>query len=401
MGLQLRGDRWHYRRMVPKALREVLGKREVKQSLGAIPKAEAELLAAELDAATDLEFARARSQAALQNALRATIDPGGLAPQALGEKSQPAQGPASVSPSINACREAFFTDRQHSMAPARQRVANYHLDRLVGILGDTPLGEVDKARAREVRAALLEDGLSVSYINQLLFTAGALWGWAEDEAGLVVGNPWRRLTLPRKTRTRDERLPFSPGDVKAILELECDGARYWVPRLMLTLGLRPDEAAQLRGEDVVEEDGHLCVWVRDDHPEQRLKTRGSKRLLPVPRDSEVSHLLSAYAGTSQWLFAGLPVRTDMSRSRPISRWFSSQLRRHLGLTDRRQVLYSLRHTLAARLRATGAEDSLIDDILGHETPGESARYHGTATIASKLEALEKAAADIEMCRNPL
>lgn len=59
-------------------------------------------------------------------------------------------------------------------------------------------------------------------------------------------------------------------------------AIYWVPLVMITMGVRPEEILQAAIPDVVRRDGILCLFVGDEE-DAVLKNEQSRRVLPIPQ----------------------------------------------------------------------------------------------------------------------
>jgi hypothetical protein len=60
------------------------------------------------------------------------------------------------------------------------------------------------------------------------------------------------------------------------------------------------------------------------------------------------------------------------------------LRKDCGITDRRVVLHSLRHTVKQQLQEAGAPDSLISDMLGHAGLGMTNGTYGEAATVDRM-----------------
>lgn len=107
--------------------------------------------------------------------------------------------------------------------------------------------------------------------------------WCVRE-GYIQQSPASGL-LFRVTEWPDsERAAYTPDQLKRLfnaLDKET-GARFWVPRIALLSGMRPEEILQLHPSDVMQVDG---VWVFDINSRdgKRLKTSSSERYVPIHR----------------------------------------------------------------------------------------------------------------------
>src|SRR5690606_30892993 len=118
------------------------------------------------------------------------------------------------------------------------------------------------------------------------------------------------------------------------------------------------------------------VHVRKRFSGQSLKTKGAEREVPLAEElwsgwgfgqwwKERMAAAAAVQETTQGLFL-FPELMAFPRepSYKVSAHFTKHLRA-LGFTDRRYVLYSLRHTLATFLGELGVTEKLVGDLLGH------------------------------------
>jgi integrase len=90
------------------------------------------------------------------------------------------------------------------------------------------------------------------------------------------------------------------------------------------------------------------------------------------------------------LFRDLVMGTTGRLSAAPGRWFNRQyLRKELGITNPKLVLYSLRHTLTTKLLHAGVGEALISQIVGHVNNSQtSGRYGKMFPIQKMAEALE-------------
>lgn len=266
--------------------------------------------------------------------------------------------------------------------------------------GDRDVASVTRVEARAWLAELIADGKRPLYANHVVATAAACFGWVARELEARQGNPFERLRATDRVAARERRLPFTDDDLRlvwpAVLR-QRDPARRWVPELMLRLGLRPEEAAQLHRRDLVEAPGGLVLAIRAGAG-QRLKNAASERDLPV-LDALRPFAAWALAQPDGFLFecpAGIqggqrnaPAYPGRGRHERVSNWFTETLRRG-GIEDRRKVLYSLRHTVATRLADADVPHERIGALLGHTGLGMAAKvYIKRPSAWFHVEALRK------------
>ena len=181
-------------------------------------------------------------------------------------------------------------------------------------------------------------------------------------------------------------------------------------------GARPEEVAQLRVGDVRQtwhegaphEGGlraKLSTWVFDFttlDDGQRRKNEDSWRLVPVhPRLWALG--LGVLLGTSPTkedneynslrpLFPELNPGANGRLAEAPSRWFNRVwLRDRKQITDRKLVLYSLRHTVATQLKHSGVAEALISELLGHAngsmTTGRYGKEYPVEQLAEAVKLL--------------
>ena len=75
----------------------------------------------------------------------------------------------------------------------------------------------------------------------------------------------------------------------------------------------------------------------------------------------------------------------------VSKWFNGQwLRKRAGITNKRKVLYSTRHTFATRLKAADVQDHTISELVGHEVESMTVGRYGKKLELPKLrDAIER------------
>lgn len=256
-----------------------------------------------------------------------------------------------------------ITERTARHRRASLNIMLKHLD------PEADVASVMRADARRMRQALVDQGARPSYANTLLDAAVALFGWIEREveARPLGSNPFGRLDrLVDPEKANERRLPFTDADLVRIwpaVTAQADPGRRFVPELMLRLGLRPEEAAQLHARDVVRVGGVPAVVIQPGEG-QHLKSKAARRTLPLTNPGLAP--FRAWAGTQSGFLFG-EAAAHHGRAGRVSEWFTGLLRGS-GIEDRKKVLYSLRHTLATRLAHAGVPFDRIGAVLGHEDP---------------------------------
>jgi len=294
---------------------------------------------------------------------------------------------------------------------------------IVDLLGDRPIHEISKADIRTLGAQMLDLPKNMTKIfrgltpRQILAAAAtrpelprlqprsinknyqyvrSLFLWAMDHDHLTQ-NPATILRDVKEGRAQDARKALDDDDIEKFLGYAARHAKepyeLWIPRIMAFTGCRMGEAARLERRDVRQVEGLWVFDINSDHPEKRVKTGNSVRLIPVhPRLIELGLLEFAQSSPEGFLFPRrIRYMDDPTRS-PID-LLSKQLNRWLrkaGVEDKRKQVQSFRETMATRLKDLGTPEYQIAEILGHENNNISTGRYGKQTRLSTLhEALAK------------
>ena len=216
-------------------------------------------------------------------------------------------------------------------------------------------------------------------MNNHLAIFAAFLAWCVGK-GYADDNVARGLKLPNKTRASRRRKSFTDQEIEQVFGyLEAENpprsARYWLPLIMLYTGARPEEVAQLRVVDVREvemaESNTLvtCFDFFGDGEGQRIKNDASRRLVPVHValwQHGLAQLLDTrggHASERDRLFPALQCGANGRFAEAPSRWFNETwLRDRKGICDPKKVLYSLRHTVATKLKHGGVSEAMISEM---------------------------------------
>jgi len=428
-----RGRGIYYRRRVPDALREIVGKREVWRSLGTdsptVALRRSPQVAAEIE--RDFEIARWRAGLVVDQMILS-----GLPRQAatsVMQAREPATGPikrANEGPTLREVYDAYMADPTRDWSP-RTRFAYETTRRVVmAVLGeDTPVKSITRAHCRDLIEAIRclprnaskryprlspveaaararevgdTDLISPANLNAYLNKLGGVFNWAVKEE-MIDRNPAQGLRVPDPILRRDKRHPFSTTQLQAIfsapLYTGChdDGhgyavpgdnrprnARFWIPLIGLYCGLRLNEACQLDASDVriVEEIDCFVVteaseWGATD---KRLKTASSARFVPIhPQLLELGFgrfvAERRRAGETK-LFGEVALGATGYRSATFSSWFA-RFAAKAGASSSKTCFHSFRHNFRDALR-----EARVDRDLALALGGWAASAGGSAASVS-------------------
>lgn len=129
--------------------------------------------------------------------------------------------------------------------------------------------------------------------------------------------------------------------------------RYWIPLIALYTGMRLNEICQLYCDDVKYENRVWYFQLTDERPDQHLKNKQSKRIVPIhPKLIEfglIDYLRETRKDKKERLFYKLMYDKKNHYAHPISTWFGRYLK-ELHLKNRSKVFHSIRHTTKTFLR---------------------------------------------------
>lgn len=168
--------------------------------------------------------------------------------------------------------------------------------------------------------------------------------------------------------------------------------KFWLPLIAVFSGMRQEEIWQLRVADVREVDG---IWIFDLKTRSGQQLKNANAIRQVPIHSKLIRIgLLAYAeeqraSGKELLFPNLkPGGADDRLGHNYSKWFS-RYRRETGLFVPGRDFHSFRHSATTFMSRAGVQHNVIDEITGHATEGETARYEKGLEVAQLKEAIEK------------
>ena len=409
--LQKIGHSWYARIRVPPSLVGKVGQTHLRQALGTRDLTEAnarkwavvEALKARLHR-YKTGSAPARAPRMLEQAaeLRAQLraideeDPTGQNRTAIeGFLLDRAEEVAGTEPASAATAAAWY---RAATASATDRLCSELLDEYLDV-GDRT--EATKNRARRAweevaefmgsdpRPAEVTDDAALRYLDKLrasdrgietvrgrVVALSAFWSWMQSRRLVPKGtNPWagHQLRLPSgkaKSGSRPERRPYTDAELVALLtgNVKVNGRRTAgylrdLAPLLLTTGLRINEACSLLVRDVELERGHAMLTVTEG------KTAAARRRVAVVRRSVLAMLRQRVKGRAPdaQVFHELePGGPDNKLSWSAVKAFT-RYRRDCGIPDGPDA-HSLRRAFMAAMEAAGVPPVVAQRVVGHEVP---------------------------------
>ena len=241
---------------------------------------------------------------------------------------------------------------------------------LIECLGDIHMMTLSPIHGARFRDHLLQKELAPASVRRVFSTVKAAVNICISERGLLVANPFIGVYIPSVDMEK-KRKPIPPETIKKI-QTECrsinDDQRVLIA-LISDSGMRLSEACGLLiGDFQLAED--IPYLDLKPHPWRRLKTKSSKRKIPlvgaslwaaqrVVASSQSSFAFPRYCSTQA-------VKAN-SASGALNKWLS--LRVPSGC-----VIHSFRHSFRDRLRAVECPAEVIDALGGWRTAGVGNLY---------------------------
>jgi integrase len=234
--------------------------------------------------------------------------------------------------------------------------------------------------------------------------ARTVFAWSVKRRYLTQ-NPFKtvHVSVPRKKVSRPQKA-FNTDEIQTILRAALTiidkttasgAARRWVPRLCAYTGARVGEIMQLRGLDIIEQDGVKVIAIR---PEAGTLKTGMGRVVPLHEHLIEQGFLTFVASRHNGpLFynqskAELPESAATNPKKPRAARARERLAmwiRSLGINDKEvRPNHAWRHSFKQIAARKGIPDGMSDHLTGH-APASVARGYGAPTVPDMAAALKK------------
>jgi integrase len=276
-----------------------------------------------------------------------------------------------------------------------------------------PVEQITRQDVLAFKDKLLLEGQSVANTNTKLSRLRTLLGWAYQN-DLTASNVADRISVKVADGGKNKRLPFSLPELQAIFaspvyangERPAQGraeAAYWLPLLGLFTGARLEEIGQLRVSDVQrhsypDQDGKmLSGWflnitesTDEQGQENRLKNAASERLVPLHPEIERLGFITYVEKLKDQpgrVFPELKPNVYGRLTAKWGEWFGPYLRKVCGITDKRKVFHSFRHTFKDYTRRARMPEGVQRQIMGHAGKDVADDYGSGYDLYSLAEAM--------------
>jgi integrase len=271
-----------------------------------------------------------------------------------------------------------------------------HVQAFIAFMGKDDAGQVMKADVVRWKDALVDSGGSPKTINDSKLAAlKAAYEWGVRNVR-VASNPVTGVSVAHKKRAGEQMQGFTDAEAQAILSAAAkEGQPHlrWIPLLCAASGARVGEIAQLRAEDVIEQDGITAFRITAEAGS--VKTLGSERTVPIHPAVIASGFLEYARGKQGPLFFD-PTKRRTGAKKPqhkivakyVAEWVAQLGIASVGRANRKDPSHAWRHRFKTLARAAEINDSVADAIVGH-APDSVAKAYGTVTLATMRDAIER------------
>ena len=241
------------------------------------------------------------------------------------------------------------------------RGANRNIKYVIELLGDLPIDDYSSKDASKFRDNLLDKGLLISSVKRVFSSIRSIINLSITEEGINCINAFSKTYMPDKENV-EIRKPIPTKDIKHIQSLciEKDDDLRWLIALLSDSGMRLGEGVGLLKSDI-NLDCEIPYINLIPHPWRRLKTRSSKRFIPLIGASLwASRKILDNSNDSIFAFPRYTTKDNCnanSASAALNKWLKEQL------TDN-YVIHGFRHGFRDRLRAVECPSEIIDQLGG-------------------------------------
>lgn len=267
------------------------------------------------------------------------------------------------------------------------------LDEYCAFIGPTKdvasLKQVDAYRYAE---ALAETKSQKTIAKKIGYVRKCL-DWAVRR-GYLDSNPFRDLSLSSYGTKKVSYVPFTKQELHDLFALDMKKHEQALLAILATTGMRLDEAALLKWEDVKQEDGVRFLDLTDR--QGTIKNIGSARKVPLP-DAAWKIVLNyrlmeqvsrkTKGAPSGRMFPQFKVNADGKAQGPASKALMALVRKITS--DERKVVHSLRGTLKDMLRDAGVSKEVNDFITGHSHGDVAGSYGVGPSLRVRYDALQR------------
>ena len=241
------------------------------------------------------------------------------------------------------------------------RTANRNIEYIIKVLGNKPIKSYTSKEASKFRDWLIEHRMSLSTVKRVFSSVRAIINLSIQEHGLNINNPFSKTYMPEiDDKQYRESIPIDTIKHIQILCREYDDDLRWLIALLSDSGMRLGEGVGLLKSDI-NLDCEMPHIKLIPHPWRRLKTKSSRRLIPLVNESlwSCKRILESN-DDSIYAFPRYTTKDKCnanSASAALNKWMKEQL-------SDSYVIHGFRHGFRDRLRAVECPSEIIDQLGG-------------------------------------
>ena len=285
-----------------------------------------------------------------------------------------------------------YISTQIKLPPSRRKNPKYREMSIVEVMklkGVKPQSRINVNKFLTRLTTFMNFGVSQGYIKE----------------NYILG---MKIPIP-KTEGRKKREPFSPEDLVKILSpktyldytidfgkttksrkpnvVKYQNSFYWAFLIGIFSGMRTNETAQLRIEDIIKKENVWMISI-DETEGKRVKTTSSIRKVPVHPTlislGFIDYVKIIKSKGVDRVFPELTKQRD-GYSTKISQHYNEKFLPSVGVWKKQvKVLYSTRHTFINRCYNKGVDRDIIKSIVGHEPDFTMDVYGGSPFTPKQL-----------------
>lgn len=274
-----------------------------------------------------------------------------------------------------------------SEAKKEQSQRRLACERVIKYCGDLPLAEYTPLHAYDLANAMHEEGFSSAMIKKMISYGRGLFKYAvknRDGQGrqLLQVQPWIDIELDGYGVAPREYIPLSTDDLHALFDQDIPQQERLLLSIMVSTGMRLDEAALMTWERLAVFDGVWCFSLANDVEDVKVKNRGSMRYIPVP---EALKPILGNGGEGR-LF-DYRIDQDGKAQAKASDAVMPYIRK--VTKNDRKVAHSIRGNFKDFIRDLGVSKEINDFITGHAQGDVAGRYGKGPSMDKRREVINQ------------
>ena len=283
-------------------------------------------------------------------------------------RGKPIKAFTSCGPKLSDALEKYCRLKGVDRAELFFKSAYRNVGYVIEHLGDRPIDAYCSSDAASFRDWLVVRGLLPASIKRIFSTVRAVFTLTIQEDGLNCANAFSKTFIPIEAGVK--RVSISPDDIKRVQRicLEVADERRLLVALISDTGMRLSEALGLVWGDIRLDHEYPHIQLIP-HSWRRLKTSGSKRLIPLVGAAYHAVRTMHQQRTTQFLFNSYADESGCkgnSCSAALNKW----LKQHVP----KAVVHSFRHSFRDRLRNAGVQSEMIDQLGGWSSQSVGQAY---------------------------